>query len=129
MAATPDPEEALLIRTVLYDTVTRVIDCCVANHCRQSQKATACIQTNLTQYPPVDSRKPVGSKRWWQKKNMSKGDPDPRSRLLIRHVKVKGQGLAGSLAAQVHVLHVGWSGETATATKDGDRIRKKRRLA
>lgn len=27
---------------------------------------------------------------------MSKGDPDPRSRLLIRHVKVKGQGLAGS---------------------------------
>lgn len=27
---------------------------------------------------------------------MSKGDPDPRSRLLIRHAKVKGQGLAGS---------------------------------
>jgi hypothetical protein len=46
MAATPDPEEALLIRTVLYGTVTRAIDCCVANHCRQSQKATYCMHSH-----------------------------------------------------------------------------------
>jgi hypothetical protein len=47
---------------------------------------------------------------------MSKGDPDPRRRLLIRQCQGQGSRVKGWRAAQAHVLHVGWSGETATAT-------------